>query len=89
MKKLKKAHLIIGVLTLTWIIALIAFEDIRLIPCEAFADDVGYMSIACSVQDLVENLGTDDVYLKAQGYIMALFLFIGVPGVGIWAIKHR
>ena len=79
----------LGLVILIWLSTLTLHEDIRLIPCDAFADDVGYMDTSCSVQNFIEDIGDDNIRLTLPGFVMAFFLFLGMPGLAIWSIRQK
>lgn len=89
MKKPSKRHVLSIALVFVWLIALIGLEDLQIIPCSAFAHDVGYMSTTCSVREIVFNLGNGDVRLLATSYIACVFFFLVIPFLLLWLLKKK
>ena len=75
--------------TIVWVGALLKIEDFSFIPCEWFADDLGYESTLCSVYDIMDNWGNYDIHLNAISYVVGALVILGGPLMGLGMILKK
>jgi len=77
------------ILTLLWIAFLGSEMAPGFFPCEAFADDLGFMSTKCSFENLITDMRVGDIQLHFMSYLVAVFVALGLPAGVFWRINRK